>query len=263
MMAGMLENFPSWFRKMCVINFFVLKFSLAVTLLCEMRTVFVTLFVAAVLFYVLHLVACVFICLVASGHALFFFLANNVSVDFAFFLFIMRLGWEQSLQDCLFLILTNLPFCWLTLSSFPCFRWPVLHMGAEQLRSAGLGQRMSLPSQSTASQVSRWDPFGSGCCRWSPQFCPFSLRSCVWLGEEQLRTAGTKWWTRYENSAPRWEKDRLLCLVSPVALAVHISGSITLSSSSWGEMAEKVSVSTGFSCLVEAETCFLLLWVLI
>lgn len=82
-------------------------------------------------------------------------------------------------------------------SFFPCFRWPVLHMGAEQLWSAGLGQRMSLPSQSTTCQVSWWDPFGSGCGRWSPQFCPLSLRSCVWLGKEQLRTAGTKWWTRY------------------------------------------------------------------
>lgn len=262
MMAGMLENFPSWFRKMCVINFFVLKFSLAVTLMwnedCFCCTVCCS---SSILCFAL---SCLCVRLPGGFRPCsFFFLANNVSVDFAFFLFIMRLGWERSLQDCLFLILTNLPFCWLTFSFFPCFRWPVLHMGAEQLRSAGLGQRMSLPSQSTASQVSRWDPFGSGCCRWSPQFCPFSLRSCVWLGEEQLRTAGTKWWTRYENSAPRWEKDRLLCLVSPVALAVHISGSITLSSSSWGEMAEKVSVSTGFSCLVEAETCFLLLWVLI
>lgn len=82
-------------------------------------------------------------------------------------------------------------------SFFLCFRWPVLHMGTEQLWSVGLGERVSLPSKSTACQVSWWDPFGPGCCRWSPQFCPLSLRSCVWLGKEQLRTAGTKWWTRY------------------------------------------------------------------
>lgn len=113
---------------------------------------------------------------------------------------IMRLGWEWSLQCWWLFISTNLLFCWLALtyhSLCSYFRWPVLHMGAKQLWSAGLGQRMSLPSQSTTCQVSWWDPFGSGCCRWSPQFCPLSLRSCVWLGEEQLRTAGTKWWTRY------------------------------------------------------------------
>lgn len=197
----------------------------------------------------------------------FFFLSKECLSWFCFFDFHNE-AWVGAKPPELFLfnfgkpafVLANFhpPF-----SLFPCFRWPVLHLGAEQLWSAGLGQRMSLPSQSTACQVSRRDPFGSGCCRWSPQFCPFSLRSCVWLGEEQLRTAGTKWWTRYENYAPRWKKERLLwpsvsCCIDSVFL---VSGCETLSSSSWDRMVEKVC--EGFSYLVETEVCFSPLWMLI
>lgn len=257
MMAGTLESFPSWFRKMCVINFFVLKFSLAVTLLCETcGLVFVALFVTAVVFCILHLVACVFICLMASGFAFFF--SKEYLPWFCFFSFHHEV-WagakppEQFNFGKLAFLLSSLHSLF---SFFPCFRWPVLHMGAEQLRSAGLGQRMSLPSQSTACQVSRWDPFGSGCCRRSPQFCPFSLRSCVWLGEEQLRTAGTKWWTRYENYAPRWKMDRLLwpgvsCCIDSVFL---LNGYITQQLLLGWHGRETVSVSAGFSYLVKTET---------
>lgn len=79
------------------------------------------------------------------------------------------------------------------------FRWPVLHLGAEQLRPAGPGERMPLTSHATACQISWWDSLGTGCCWWGSQLCPVSLRSCVWLGKEQLRAAGLKWWTRYEK----------------------------------------------------------------
>lgn len=45
MMAGTLKSFPSWCRKMCVINFFVLKFSLAISrLYATCGPFFVTLF---------------------------------------------------------------------------------------------------------------------------------------------------------------------------------------------------------------------------
>lgn len=222
-MAGRLESFPSWFRKMCVINFFVFKFSLAVTLLCEMWSVF-----CCVVFYsscILYFALSCFCVYLPGGIRLYIFFSKECLSRFCFFSS-HREAWVGAKPPELFLFNFGKPAFLFSsfyspFSFFPCFRWPVLHMGAEQLWSAGLGQGMPFPSQSTACQVSGWDPFGSGCCRRSPQLCPFSLRSCLWLGEEQLRTAGTKWWTRYGNYAPGWKKDDSFGLVSLVALTVY------------------------------------------
>lgn len=124
---------------------------------CEL--VFVALFVTAVVFCILHLVACVFICLLASGHFFFFFLAKNVSLDFTFFVFIMRLGWDQSFQNCFFLILTKLLFSWLTFThhslSFLVSDGQFFTWGQNSYGQLGLGKEC--PSQASPQRVKSLD----------------------------------------------------------------------------------------------------------
>lgn len=87
MMAGVLESFPSWFRKMCVINFFVLKFSLAITPLCEMWTFFccTVCYSSFILYFALS-----YLCVQLPGGfrpCFFFFLSKECLSWFCFFNF--------------------------------------------------------------------------------------------------------------------------------------------------------------------------------
>lgn len=89
----------------------------------------------------------------------FFFLAKNVSLDFTFFVFIMRLGWDQSLQNCFFLILTNLLFSWLTFThhslSFLVSDGQFFTWGQNSYGQLGLGKEC--PSQASPQRVKSLD----------------------------------------------------------------------------------------------------------
>lgn len=202
----------------------MLKFSLAVTLLCETcGLVFVALFVTAVVFCILHLVACVFICLMASGFA--FFLAKNVFLDFAFFLFIMRFGRERSLQNSFFLILANLLFCCLAFTphslSFLVSDGQFFTWGQNSYGQLGLGKEC--PSQASPQRVKSLDgiPLAQVAAGGAHSFA-LSLSGAVFgWGKNSSGQLGLSDERGMKIMLPGERRIDSFGLVSPVALTVY------------------------------------------
>lgn len=75
--------------------------------------------------------------------------------------------------------------------SFP-FRWPAVHVGSEHQWSARPGEGRAQQAVPPAPQVSGRDSSGKDHRRRGPQLCSLSVRSCVWMGQEQSWTTGSQ-----------------------------------------------------------------------
>lgn len=135
-MAGTLKSFPSWCRKMCRVNSVASKLSLAL-LYATCGPFFVVLFKLqqSMLYFALSYTSLSLVSVFRQG---FYFRKDHLAW------FFHHEVWVGEKPPALVFILTNLFFCWpalihCSLFFLFCFRWSVLHMGTEQLWSAGLG----------------------------------------------------------------------------------------------------------------------------
>lgn len=72
-------------------------------------------------------------------------------------------------------------------------RRPSLLLGPESIWTTWAGNKRTKYFHTPNHSVSAGHSICPDICRWRPQLCPHPLRSCVWLGAQQVWSAGSQW----------------------------------------------------------------------